>query len=80
MSADRKIKPRYLGPMVVVKKLQGGAYVLAELDGIVWQNRMAAFRVLPYLARKKIEFTREVQNVLDTERGKGGFSCYKQKV
>jgi len=38
MLADRKIKPRYLGPMVVVKKLQGGAYILAELDGAIWQN------------------------------------------
>ena len=66
MSADRKMKPRYLGPMIVVKKLQGSAYVLAELDGAVWQNQVMAFRVLPYLARKKIEFTREVQDVLDT--------------
>jgi len=65
MSADRKMKPRYLGPMVVVKKLQGGAYVLVELDGTVWQNQVVAFRVLPYLARKKIEFTREVQDILN---------------
>ena len=65
MLADRKMKPRYLGPMVVVKRLQGGAYILAELDGMVWQNWVAAFRVLPYLARKKIEFTREVRNALD---------------
>ena len=35
MLADRKIKPRYLGPMVVVRKLQEGAYILAELDGSV---------------------------------------------
>ena len=65
MSADRKMKPRYLGPMVVVRKLRGGAYILAELDGSVWQNRVAAFRVIPYLPRKKIDFTREVQGLLD---------------
>jgi len=35
MSADRKIKPKYLGPIVVVRKLQGGTYILAELDGLI---------------------------------------------
>jgi len=65
MSADRKMKPRYLGPMVVVRKLQGGAYILAELDGSVWQNRVAAFRVLPYLSRKKLDFNSEVKDLLD---------------
>jgi len=65
MSADRKIKPRYLGPMVVVRKLQGGAYILAELDSSVWQNKVAAFRVLPYLSRKKLDFNLEVKDLLD---------------
>ena len=35
MLADRKIKPRYLGLMVVVRKLQEGTYILAELDSSV---------------------------------------------
>jgi len=65
MSADRKMKPRYLGPMVVVRKLQGGAYILAELDGSVWQNKVVAFRVLPYLSRKKLDFNSEVKDLLD---------------
>ena len=65
MSADRKMKLRYLGPMIVVRRLCEGAYILAELDGSVWQNRVAAFRVILYLPRKKIDFTREVQGLLD---------------
>jgi len=48
--------------MVVVRKLQGGAYILAELDGSVWQNKVAAFRVLPYLSRRKFDFKREVKD------------------
>jgi len=48
--------------MVVVRKLQGGAYILAELDGSVWQNKVVAFRVLPYLSRRKFDFKREVKD------------------
>ncbi|KAF7777764.1 hypothetical protein Agabi119p4_3836 [Agaricus bisporus var. burnettii] len=66
MSADRKMKPRYLGPMVVVRRLRGGAYILADYNGAVWQNKVAAFRVIPYLARKKIEFNEELQTLLDS--------------
>jgi len=65
MLADRKMKPRYLGSMVVVRKLQGGTYILAELDGSIWQNRVVAFRVLPYLSRKKLDFNLEVKDSLD---------------
>ena len=41
--ASRKSKPRYLGPMVVVRRTKGGAYVLAELDGTVSFTRFAVF-------------------------------------
>lgn len=49
----RKCKPRYLGPLVVVRRTQGGAYVLAELDGAISRLRFAAFRLIPYRARSR---------------------------
>ena len=48
---DRKSKPRYLGPYEVVRRTQGGSYVLQELDGTVMRKGIAAFRLLPYIKR-----------------------------
>ena len=48
------MRPRYLGPLIVVSRNYGGAYILSELDGSVLHRPIAAFRVIPYLARKSI--------------------------
>ena len=42
------------GPLVVVGRNRGGAYVLCELDGSVLDRPTAAFRLVPYLARTSI--------------------------
>jgi hypothetical protein len=55
MTWDRKAKPRWFGPMIVVRRHAGGAYQLAELDGAVSASRFAAFRVIPYYPRKNID-------------------------
>ena len=49
----RKTKPRYYGPMVVVRRTQNGSYRLTELDGAVSKLRYAAFRLVPYHARSR---------------------------
>lgn len=54
-SLNRKMRPRYTGPMVVVARNRGGAYLIAELDGTVLDRPIAAFRVVPYLARRSIQ-------------------------
>ena len=45
-----KTKPRYFRPMVVVRRLKGGSYVLAEMDGSWSKLKFAAFRLVPYHA------------------------------
>jgi hypothetical protein len=51
MELNRKTKPQYLGPMIILRKMRGGAYILSELDGMVAKMCYATFRLIPYLSR-----------------------------
>ena len=52
MELNRKTKPRYLGPYQVVRAHDGGqSYILAELDGTIWNKYVATFRIIPYITR-----------------------------
>lgn len=73
---DRKHKPRWLGPYIVVRKTKGGSYVLAQEDGVILQTRFAAFRVIPYHQREGLSFAVEdflgpkwSENELELEEG-----------
>ncbi|KAL1944872.1 hypothetical protein VTO73DRAFT_2492 [Trametes versicolor] len=52
---NRKMRPRYLGPYVVLARNRGGTYVICEVDGAVLDRPVAAFRLVPYLARRSID-------------------------
>lgn len=67
-SLDKKMKARYLGPLVVVSRNKGGAYILAELDGAVLQSPAAAFRVIPYFARKSITLPKNIETFVDIQK------------
>ena len=61
------MRPRYLGPLVVISRNCGGAYILCELDGSVLHRPVAAFCLVPYFACKQITIP---NNILDINTAK----------
>jgi hypothetical protein len=66
-SLNRKMRARYMGPLIVVSRNYGGAYIICELDGTVFHRPIAAFRVIPYFARKKLSLPKDFLDI-DTAR------------
>jgi len=66
-SLNRKMRPRYLGPLVVVSRNRRGAYIVCELDGSVYHRPIAAFRLIPYFPRKSIPLPDTALDI-DTQR------------
>jgi hypothetical protein len=62
---NRKMCPQYLGPLIVIAQNFSGAYVLCKLDDSVLHRPIAAFRLLPYLARKSISLPLDFVNIDD---------------
>ncbi|EPS99922.1 hypothetical protein FOMPIDRAFT_35105, partial [Fomitopsis schrenkii] len=50
-SAERKQKPRYSGPHEIICRTTGGSYVLAEPNGEVSRQGIAASHLLPYISQ-----------------------------
>ena len=55
VSIERKTANRYMGPYRIIRQTQGGAYVLAEMDGAILRHHVAAYRLLPYIQRNEID-------------------------
>jgi len=51
---NKKMKPWYDGPFIVISRNCGGTYILCQLDGSVFHRPIAAFHLLPYHARDLI--------------------------
>jgi hypothetical protein len=66
---DRKMFPRYQGPMVVIRRTRGGSYIIAEMDGTVLKSKVGAFRVLPHRSRyEPIELPEDIHELIDLSK------------
>jgi hypothetical protein len=59
-SLNKKMRARYIGPLIVVSRNYGGAYILSELDGTVLHHPIAAFHLLPYFPSKAISLPPDI--------------------
>jgi transposase InsO family protein len=55
VSIERKTANRYMGPYRVVRRTQGGSYVLEEMNGTILRLTTAAFRLIPYVQRQNLD-------------------------
>ena len=62
---NRKQKPRWLGPLIVIRQSRGGSYLLSEMDGAMLHRKVAKFRVIPYFARRRISIPKDVHELID---------------
>ena len=67
MSIERKTTDRYMGPYQVVRRTQGGSYVLEEMNGNVLRHTTAAFRLIPYIRRRDLRELAQEQEQEDDE-------------
>ena len=67
-SLNKKLDPKYLGPMVIVRQTLGGSYVVCELNGAVYPGKIGAFRVIPYFARKSIHLKHKIEQLIDMSK------------
>jgi len=64
---NKKMKPLYDGPFIVISRNHGGAYILCQLDGSIFHRLIAAFHLLPYHAHNLIYLPDDMMDI-DTQK------------
>ena len=60
---NKKMKPQYNGPFIVISRNHGGAYILCQLNGSVFHRLITAFQLLPYHAHDLIYLPDDMMDI-----------------
>ena len=52
---NKKMQPRYFGPMVIVSCNHGSAYIICDLNGTLAHALIAAFQIILYFACEHLD-------------------------
>ena len=53
------------GTIYSIARKDGGAYIVAEMDGSLLKDKVDAFRLIPYFARRHIKLPENIEDVID---------------
>ncbi|KAJ7134175.1 hypothetical protein C8R44DRAFT_610014, partial [Mycena epipterygia] len=67
-SLSGRNRDRWWGPVIVVRRTRGGAYIVCEFNGAVWQKKIGRFRVIPYHQREKLSIGARIEELIDTSQ------------
>nr|GAT46689.1 predicted protein [Mycena chlorophos] len=67
-SPSARNRERWWGPLVVVRRTNGGAYIVCEFNGAVWQKKIGRWRVIPYEQRRKLTLGPRIEELVDVSR------------
>ena len=56
--------------MVIVRRTRGSSYLCCELNGAMLHGKIAQFRVVPYIVRKKIRLSEKIEELIDVAKDK----------
>ncbi|KAJ7705345.1 hypothetical protein B0H17DRAFT_1126198 [Mycena rosella] len=67
-SLSGRNRDRWWGPVIVVRRTKGGAYIVCEFNGAVWQKKIGPFRVIPYQQRERLKLGPHIEELIDTSQ------------
>ena len=67
-SLSGRNRDRWWGPVIVVRRTKGGAYIVCEFNGAVWQKKIGRFRVIPYEQRRRLTIGKNIEDLIDVSR------------
>jgi len=60
---NKKMKPQYDGPFIVISRNHGGTYILCQLDGSIFHRPITAFQLLLYHAHNSIYLPDDMMDI-----------------